>query len=327
MPTIEHQASTWVTRQALRPLTDAEHAALHAWLHADRRHHGAYARAMAIHNAIALGTAAPMPAALAANEPAQPLQRPRRTWLRWGALAAGAAGLALLGGAGAGTSGWPSWQLGATQAVLTTAKGEFRKVPLQDKSIAEINSASRIEVRFSDTVRQVRLRRGEAWFDVAKDKSKPFIVESGDARIRAVGTAFAVRRYPHGTEVLVTEGTVQIWNQNGRAARQLLTVGERAFLANTISVERQPQEVRRKLAWREGKLVLRNQTLGEAVADFNRYSSKTIILRDPHLSERRLIGQYQLDAPELFARDVSTVLDVPLAISADTIYIGRRQPR
>ena len=125
MPTIEHQASTWVTRQAARTNTDAEHAALHAWLHADRRHHGAYARAMAIHNAIGLGTAArpgltdaadqtpaamalaaplfktltaPTPAAPAANEPAQPLQRPRRAWLRWGALAAGAAGLALLGG-------------------------------------------------------------------------------------------------------------------------------------------------------------------------------------------------------------------------------------
>jgi len=53
MPTSEHQASTWVTRQDLRQLTDAEHAALRAWLHAGRRHHGAYARAMAIHNAIA----------------------------------------------------------------------------------------------------------------------------------------------------------------------------------------------------------------------------------------------------------------------------------
>jgi transmembrane sensor len=63
--------------------------------------------------------------------------------------------------------------------------------------------------------------------------------------------------------------------------------------------------------------------LSEAVADFNRYSPKTIVILDAALGTKRLFGQYQLDAPELFAKDVSTVLDVPLVITADTIYIGR----
>lgn len=313
MSTIEHQAAEWVARQFARGLAAPERAALQAWLAADRRHYGAYARALAIHNAISVATAPlvlagpPVPGA-----PPADADLPRRSFLRYGGLAACLA-------ATVGAGGFYALQ---RQAVLTTAKGEFRKVPLADTSIAEINSGSRIEVRFTDRQRQVNLRRGEAWFEVAKDKTKPFIVESGKARIRAVGTAFAVRRFANGTEVLVTEGTVQVWTQDATARRQLLTVGERAFLADGITVTRQPNEVRRKLAWREGKLILKNQTLSEAVVDFNRYSSKTIVIRDAALGDRRLFGQYQLDAPELFAHDVSTVLDVPLHITSDTIYIG-----
>jgi len=314
MSTIEDQAAEWVARQFARGLGTPERAALQAWLAADRRHYGAYARALSIHNAISVATA---PLVLAAPGPVPaPLHQPaplaRRSFLRYGGLAACLA-------ATVGVGGFYTLQ---RQAVLTTAKGEFRKVPLADTSIAEINSGSRIEVRFTDRQRQVNLRRGEAWFEVAKDKTKPFIVEAGKARIRAVGTAFAVRRFANGTEVLVTEGTVQVWTQDASARRQLLTVGERAFLADGITVTRQPNEVQRKLAWREGKLILKNQTLSEAVVDFNRYSSKTIVIRDAALGGRRLFGQYQLDAPELFAHDVSTVLDVPLHITSDTIYIG-----
>jgi transmembrane sensor len=91
-------------------------------------------------------------------------------------------------------------------------------------------------------------------------------------------------------------------------------------------VTRQPDEVNRKLAWREGKLVLSSQTLGEAVADFNRYSPKTIVILDPSLQDKRLVGQYQLDAPELFAKDVSMVLDVPIAITSEKILIGQERP-
>jgi transmembrane sensor len=234
----------------------------------------------------------------------------------YGGMAAGIA-------AAVGTMGFFPRQ---REAVLITARGELRKVPLQDKSIATINSGSRIEVQFTEKQRMVKLREGEAWFEVAKDKSKPFIVEAGDARVRAVGTAFAVRRFENGAEVLVTEGTVEVWTTDASAQRRRLGAGERAFLgprADAIAVLRQPGEINRKLAWREGKLILKNQTLSEAVADFNRYSPKTIVILDAALGSKRLFGQYQLDAPELFARDVSTILGVPLVITADRIYIGQ----
>jgi transmembrane sensor len=322
MSKIDNEAFAWVVRKRARGLDDAGTAEFDAWFAADIRHQGAYARAMAIYNAIHLATAPHSLPAKAGEAEYQPLEahygygNSRRRGFVFGGLAARQAL----------TAGKIGWSAIHDKNVLTTAKGEFRKVPLQDKSIATINSGSQIEVAFNQKQRKITLRKGEAWFEVAKDKTKPFIVEAGDARVRAVGTAFAVRRFANGSEVLVTEGTVEVWTQDGTAQRHLVTAGEHAFLpkeASAISVTRQPTEVSRRLAWREGKLILTSQTLGEAVADFNRYSPKTIVIVDPDLRDRRLIGQYQLDAPELFAKDVSTVLDVPLVITADRILIGR----
>lgn len=316
MSKIDHEAFEWVARKHARGLLASESALLNAWLDADSRHKGAYARAMAIYNAINIAT---VPQSISHEIAPEPRWAPSRR----GFLMAG--GMAACLAATVGTLSLTSLR---RDKVLSTAKGELRKVPLQDKSIATINSGSQIEVEFTDHRRKINLRKGEAWFEVAKDKSKPFIVEAGDARVRAVGTAFAVRRFAHGTEVLVTEGVVEVWSRDRTAQRRQLGAGERAFLAQEasgISVTRQPFEVNRKLAWREGKLILKNQTLDDAVADFNRYSPKTIVIVDAALRDKRLFGQYKLDAPELFARDVSTVLNVPIVITADTIFIGKAE--
>jgi transmembrane sensor len=315
MSKIDNEAIEWVARKFARGLDDSAHAQFDAWYAADSRHKGAYARAMAIYNAINFATAPQsIPPQLHGTSE-------RHLTSRRGFLMVGGAAACI-----AATVGAISFSALREDKVLTTGKGEFRIVPLQDKSIATINSGTRIEVEFTAKRRMINLRKGEAWFEVAKDKSKPFIVVAGDAHIRAVGTAFSVRRFADGTEVLVTEGTVEVWSRGQTAQRRQLTAGERAFLAqeaSVISVTRQPFEINRKLAWREGKLILTNQTLNDAVADFNRYSPRTIVIADAALREKRLFGQYKLDAPELFAKDVSTVLGVPIVITADTIFIGQ----
>jgi transmembrane sensor len=319
--TIDLAALQWVVRQSGRNLDAAEQQAFDAWLAQDIRHQGAWLRARAINHALGRATVQetlrPQRDRLAVEWAGASWKQAasRRAFLTYGGMAAGVAAIAL-------ASVMPSL---SRKTVLTTAKGEFRKVPLADKSIADINSASHVEVRMTKQNRQVTLKTGEVWLEVAKDKTKPFIVEAGEVRVRAVGTAFGVRRYGNGAEVLVTEGTVEVWTSEGTAQKRLLSAGEQAFVtdrASTIPVARQPREVERKLSWREGKLVFNNQTLGEAVADFNRYSQKKIVIVDPHLKSRKLVGQYQIDAPELFAQDVSAFLDVPLAITADSIMIG-----
>lgn len=322
MSTIDHDALFWVTLSSTRELDSAEQAQLGRWLAADIRHQGAYLRASAINRALDQAmvqkTLRPKRERLKVEWAGAPWKQAttRRAFLARGGIAAG---VALVAGAAA----LPAF---SNRLVLTTAKGEFRKVPLADKSVASINSGSRVEVRLTDLARQVSIKKGEAWFEVAKDKSKPFIVDAGEVQVRAVGTAFGVRRYGNGAEILVTEGTVEVWNREGRAQKRLVTAGEHSFVserAADILVARQPKEVERKLAWREGKLVFNNQTLKDAVADFNRYSLKKIIIVDPRLMNRTLVGQYQIDAPELFAKDVGSFLDVPIVITADKIMIGK----
>jgi transmembrane sensor len=233
-----------------------------------------------------------------------------------------------LGGLAAGIALFTAAQLFNTfqhETVFSTAQGEFRRIPLEDSSVANINSDSVIAVNLTSKVRQVALQKGEAWFEVAKDKSKPFVVEAGDIRVRAVGTAFSVRRHGTGAEVLVTEGKVEVWSQAGDARRYELVAGDRGFVPSSaaqVTISHQPAEIARKLAWREGKLIFESQTLNEAVADFNRYSLKKIVVVDPDLGSKTLIGQYQIDAPERFARNVSALLDVPFYVTPERIVIG-----
>jgi len=319
MSAIDNQALGWQRIHSERELATDERAILDAWLEEDTRHKGAYIRAMVINNAISQAVSHQ---SLYPGEDRYGLQSDaseskrlsRRAWLKYGALAAS------LGVLGAGLS------LGLTDRHITlaTSKGEFRRVALADTSIANINSNSKLEVKLSNHRRQVVLVEGEAWFEVAKDKSKPFIVEAGGIQVRAVGTAFGVHRFKDGAEVLVTEGTVEVWTGKAKA---MLTAGQRSFVpyeTARITVAQQPQEVQRKLAWRDGKLIFTRQTLGQAVADFNRYSAKRIIISDPLLEDKRIFGQYQIDAAEQFAKDIGAYLNVPIEVGIESITIGAR---
>jgi transmembrane sensor len=319
MSAIDNQALRWLQIQSARELDADERADLDAWLEADTRHQGAYIRAMVIDNAISQAVSHEN---LHPGEDRYGLRSDgrenngtsRRAWLKYGALAAG------FGVLGVGLSLYSSDRL----TTLATSMGEFRRVALADTTIANMNSDSTLEVKLTKERREISLVKGEAWFEVAKDRSRPFVVDAAGVQVRAVGTAFGVRRLAHGAEVLVTEGSVEVWTGKARAH---LTAGQGSVvLHNTaqITVARQPQEIERKLAWRDGNLIFTRQTLGEAVADFNRYSVRKIIIADPALADKRIVGQYRIDAPEQFAKDIGDYLSVPVEASAGSITIGAR---
>ncbi|GGY35763.1 FecR family protein [Pseudoduganella albidiflava] len=342
MSSTDDDALAWVAREAAGSLDADAQAAFEAWYLASPRHQGAYLRARAIaHSVDGITVQASLkPAARhAGNEPplddlpctdahaataanhvlaameAAPPARGRRAFVLGGALAAGIAALAV-------TSLAPDL-LGPV--TYETARGEFRKVQLADRSTVSINSASLVEVRLTDAQRRVALTQGEAWFEVAKDRARPFVVEAGDLRVRAVGTAFSVRRHAQGAEVLVTEGVVEVWANGGTAPRRRVGAGGLVLVSGDGSgprVDTDPAEVARRLAWREGKVVFQNQPLDDAVAEFNRYNTRQIVVADPALRRKPLVGHYRIDQPEEFANDVHALLNVPVAIRADTIQIG-----
>jgi transmembrane sensor len=324
MSNLDEEAMLWLARQESGRITPSDLATFTSWHNQSLRHQGAYLRAKAIWHTLDQANVLSDIVPDAKSESVLhtlPLTTKyqgakggidRRVWLMSGFAAAIGAALFFK------TSD-------QAEAILTTRQGEFRRIPLQDTSVANLNTDSEIEVKMSKSLRRIDLRKGEAWFEVAKNPDRPFVVEAGGIRVRAVGTAFSVRRREGGSDVLVTEGVVDAWSDQNIGGRKRLKAGESAFIDDIpkpILVSKAPEKVERKLAWREGNIILDNDSLTEAVLEFNRYNSKTLTIADPDLANIELVGIYRLNEPEGFARDVQALLKVPVSVTNTDIIIG-----
>jgi transmembrane sensor len=149
---------------------------------------------------------APRAVSAETNHPCAPFRRAGRTpRLRRRFLAAASGALVLL------IAGAVWWNLERFPTYITEI-GERRSITLTDGSTVDLNARSRLRIEFSKKQRRVELLDGQALFQVAKDKNRPFIVSSGDATVRAVGTQFDVYRRTNGTTVTVLEGRVAVYS-------------------------------------------------------------------------------------------------------------------
>jgi transmembrane sensor len=313
-------AATWAVRLGEGALDGEAQIEFDAWLAADPQRRGALLRAQAawrlLDRANESAGAWDADAAGAPNRPRTPMRIGRRSLLVGGAagagaLAAGVAGALLLLPGG---------------ARYDTAIGEVRRVPLADGSVATINTQSIVHVRLGRRERQIALERGEAWFSVAKDRARPFVVEAGPVRVRAVGTAFSVRRHDGGTDVLVTEGVVEAWTIGAEDKKVRITAGARDFISNAVGPTQPvtaPQQVERTLAWRDGQIALEGETLSEAAAEFNRYNKRKLVIEDPELASGTLVGWFHANEPETFARAAAVTLHARVIEDNDAIRLTR----
>jgi len=308
---VDECAADWVVRLDRLHIEPHESADLQAWLGQDVRRQGAFLRAQAAWARLD-GLGAPGAVAVPARHGLR--HRPDRRAFWAGGMAAGAA-LALGGGA-----------LLRRDSRLTTTVGEVRRVPLQDGSVATINTDSALSLGFEPQTRRIALGKGEAWFQVAKDSARPFVVEAGLVRVMAVGTAFSVRRRNGAEEVIVTEGVVQAWRADVPGRRLTLRAGERARIASQgapwTRVE-QKAALEQSLAWREGEIVLSGQPLAQAVAEFNRYNEVKLAVDDPALADQTLVGRFDANDPEGFAQAVGIALRTPVVQVEGSIRLGR----
>lgn len=188
-----------------------------------------------------------------------------------------------------------------------TRLGEQRTVRLDDGSLISLNTQSRIEVRFSEETRDVRLLEGEALFSVEHDASRPFRVISGSTTVQAIGTQFNVYRSPAGTKVFVVEGVVQVTTDDGASGTAITPVtAKRLAAGEQVEVHRgqldqtEPADANSAIAWRERQLVFRDKPLGEVAIEFNRYNAiKFEILGE--VAVEPLSGVFAADRPESLA--------------------------
>lgn len=225
------------------------------------------------------------------------------TLKRWGL----AASILLVIGASFGYYNWP---FGAT---YRTPVGGTASVPMSDGSKVTLNTDSKIRLAVTETERRVELERGEAFFEVAKDPDRPFVVAAGDKRVIAVGTQFSVRRDGDDVRVFITEGTVRIEeDETEPTARQgshddkLLTLSAgsiaRASDAGVLVQETTLLEIESYLSWRTGHLIFRDTALADAIAEFNRYNTRKIVIEDPAVAAIRVSGKFRSTQFEAFVR-------------------------
>lgn len=194
-------------------------------------------------------------------------------------------------------------------STYSTDVGEQRSIALEDGSVIELNSRSRLRTRFSKDARAVELLEGEAIFRVAKDPGRPFRVRTGLSEIVAIGTAFNVNASESRTIVTVLEGKVRVneLTQTGSipnlAERSLkgieLAPGEQVIVSLEAPVLKvSVPDTDRVTAWTERRLIFEATPIASAAVEFARYSPRQITILDDRLAQRRITGVFDATDPE-----------------------------
>jgi transmembrane sensor len=217
--------------------------------------------------------------------------------------------------------------------LYATPIGGLASVPMADGSQVTLNTDSQIRIALSDTERRVELGHGEAFFEVSKDAARPFVVRAGNKRVIAVGTKFSVRREGNVVEVVVTEGKVRVEDraraQGSRvdgSADVFLTPGSiaRADDSGVLVQRKTLPEAEQQLSWRTGVLMFRDQSLGEAAAEFNRYNLRKIVIREPSVAALKIEGNFRATNVEAFVRLLESGFPVRAEAQADQIVVAAR---
>ncbi|WP_162906601.1 FecR family protein [Algihabitans albus] len=323
-------AHDWQARIEAGDMTPAERQAFDAWLAADPRHRSAYDRAARLWREVAGIERTALP-----SRSLRPLPRERfiawrsADWRRWPLrFAAGSAVLATLLLVMLLTD--PTALLSPDSKHFETQVAETREIALADGSSVTLGARTRISVELGETARNIRLHSGDAFFEVAKDSARPFIVESDGAYIEALGTAFDVRRRPERLGVAVAEGTVEF----RATAPNDQTVSTRLSAGQQISADRQgvldgitaiqPATVG---AWRRSRLVYNGAALSDVVADANRYHDDWILLRDRTAAQLEITAVF--DAADIDGMLAALGEALPIVVwraPGPLIMIGSRPP-
>jgi transmembrane sensor len=317
---IDTEAALWVVRHRGGPLTSDDQRELDAWLSADPRHRGAFVRLNAVRadlRRLAALSAGRREEAVLSGKASSSARFSRRQ-----ALAAGVAALA------AGSSAWLTWR--SQGETYVSGVGELRQVSLTDGSNMVLNTATETRVRYNESEREVVLSRGEAHFEVAKDRTRPFVVRSGTLTVTAIGTAFSVRLDGGLVDVTVTEGTVEL-GQTGttfaaaaEGARRRVSANQRAIVAAARPVEVRTiehEEAERRLAWRAGMVAFKGEPLAEAVAEINRHNRRRIVIEDPTLAARPVVGMFRANDIDTFARTAAAAMGAEIIEQEDVIRL------
>ncbi|MGE8499817.1 MAG: FecR family protein [Pseudomonas sp.] len=244
-----------------------------------------------------------------------PIVRPRRRMARWSVPLASAALLLLALWLPQGT--WVG-----LYADVYTAPGEIRELQLEDGSTLTLNGDTALDWSFSADRREVHLYRGEADFQVATDRDRPFLVHAGSVSIRVTGTRFDVNRSGDRVDLAVTHGHVQAGAQQQDTIA--VRAGQQVQWRDGLQQALQPLDAQQRLAWQRGKLVFRDRPLAEVFDELERSQGKQVVFLDNQARSLQVTGVFPLNDPDAVLRAVEDTLPVRLVKLPGLILVSSR---
>ena len=348
-------ASEWLTEAGNNGLTASQKAALADWLRESPVHVRELLQTTLIHQDLGKLKISPEQIELWINDAKAASQEPTRIALALeptvrsrsgngtrvasrgarsprGRLAAACLGAVLLA-----TALVFRWEEGR----YSTALGEQRIVTLADGSVIELNTDSALKVRFSKHQRAIHMIKGEAFFRVAHDTTRPFVVSAGEASVKAVGTQFNVRMSNDATLVSVVEGTVEVRDDTsdalapaGPGSAVRVTTGEEATITQV-----RPQASKKRLAvakittssaqrsasWTRGRVEFENTPLVDVLSEFQRYRDVRILIDDETIRQLRLTGSFDAHDPDSALAYIATLPGIAVEeVDAHTFRVLHR---
>ncbi len=312
---VEATASEWLARRVTDNWTEANEVELNNWFAQSPAHRIAFLR---------LESAWGYTSRLGALRDLGPRRKPNdaspssmRTALRV------AAAIVIVAAAGLSAA---IYSAEPREKIYTTAVGGHETLKLADGSQIELNTDTVLRLVYGKSVRKATLERGEAYFQIAHDASRPFSVQVGAHRVTDLGTKFLIRRAKSELEVAVTDGLVRLeaTNSSNNEKPALLSKGDVIVVASHATVLRHkpPQKIADELGWRRGVLVFDNATLAGAVAEFNRYNTKKLAV-SPSVAHMAIGGTFPASNIEAFTELAQDVLGLRIENHGDVILISR----
>lgn len=180
----------------------------------------------------------------------------------------------------------------------TTGVGQLETVHLADGSTAELGPRSAITVTYAANRRQVRLLRGQAWFDVRHDVKRPFYVQADAVTTSVLGTAFEVKLAETGVVTQVSRGRVRVdLASSAPPVSQIVSTGSGVRVGFDGSVEQVAVSPEQIAAWRNRQIIVQNRPVGEVVEAIRPWYGGLVIVRLGALSQRRVTGVFNVDDP------------------------------
>jgi transmembrane sensor len=300
--TATEQAIGWYARQRSRPLSEEDAARFAAWLKDDPAHVAAWNEVERLWERV--GAVRDDPAILALRETARQQLKSPRSWPHKWAIAAGLAASIILSVAvwwGVKGSVFSDANRAGLSMVreASTEVGERSILVLPDGSKVTLNTASAVRAEYSERQRRITLIRGEAFFNVAKDAARPFIVSARSREVQAVGTAFDVRLQSRELRIALVEGRVRVLTSASPAPNSMQAPGPVTLVAGTALVvgndgaqRIETEDALHATSWLSGKLIFEDERLADVLAEMNQYSQQKFEIADPSLGERKVSGVF-----------------------------------